>query len=85
MTAASGALDATLRAAARVALVAPRAALLRARVAVRLDIPEAERESQMYSHNAMPVIEPFTGQNSEAHSTLPRSAGSISIHIRIFR
>ena len=30
-------------------------------------------------------VEPFTGQNSETHSTPPRSAGSISIHIRIFR
>ena len=25
-------------------------------------------------------VEPFTGQNSETHSTPPRSAGSISIH-----
>ena len=39
VTAVPGALDATLGTAARVALVAPRAALLRARVAVRLDIP----------------------------------------------
>ena len=30
-------------------------------------------------------LEPFTGQNSETHSTPLRSAGSISIHIRIFR
>ena len=30
-------------------------------------------------------VEPFTGQNSETHSTPTRSAGSISIPIRIFR
>ena len=30
-------------------------------------------------------LEPFTGQNSGTHSTPPRSARSISIHIRIFR
>ena len=29
-------------------------------------------------------VEPFTGQNSEAHSTPPRSAGSISIYIPDF-